>query len=205
MGLLSSKVPPLQTVPTCQTNSCMGTWFVIAVKPTPFETTCSNAVERYVRVTHSTTSSTKKTHDIDIDFQYNKKDPISSTLKSLPQRGWVQGNDVENSGEWKVSPFGFIRLSYPIIELDDVNYEYCVVGSQGRSYVWIMARKPVMEDKTYAMLTNRLVQQHGYTLDGLRRVPQVWTRAERLKRGLVDEIPDELLVQATTTTTTTTA
>ena len=37
-------------------------------------------------------------HDIDIDFQYNKSDPITSALKSLPQRGWIQGSNKEVSG-----------------------------------------------------------------------------------------------------------
>ena len=39
----------------------MGTWFVIHVKPTYFETTCCNAIEKY------STSDSKK---IDIDFTY---------------------------------------------------------------------------------------------------------------------------------------
>ena len=65
----------------------MGTWFVIGVKPTIFETTCSNAVEKYTFLEEG------KGHDIDIDFTYNaKEDPFQSKLKSLPQKGWVQGD-----------------------------------------------------------------------------------------------------------------
>ena len=160
---------------------------MIGVKPTILETTCSNAVEKYSRTTNG------KDHDIDIDFQYNKSDPIKSKLKSLPQRGWILGNDKEKSGDWKVSPFGCIRMGYPIIEVDEVNYEYCVVGYKSRNYVWIMSRKPTMDDKTYNMLTERLVKKHQYSLDGLRKVPQVWTKEEREKRNLAAEIPDEYL------------
>lgn len=186
MGLFGSKLPPLTTVPTCQTDKFMGTWFVIGVKPTYFEKTCSNAVETYTRVNSSS-------HDIDIDFQYNTKETTDSPLKSLPQKGYILGDDKDNSSAWNVSPFGCLRLRYPIIELDQENYEYVVVGNEGRSYAWIMARKPVMNDELYESLKTKLVEKHQYSLDGLRKVPQVWTREEREKRGLEQFIPDKSL------------
>ncbi len=191
MGQSSSKLPPLQTVPKCETSKFMGVWFVIAVKPTMFETTNSNAVETYTRVDN-------KQHDIDIDFQYNKTNPITSPLKSLPQRGWIIPSvsmSKEESSQWKVSPFGPIRLNYPIIELDSVNYSYCVIGHDARSYFWIMARKPYLEDNVYNMLLEKLRNVHLYDMEGVRKVPQVWTREERKKRNLEKEIPNDVLVQ----------
>lgn len=190
MGGLSSKstsYPPLTTVPQCVTDKFMGTWFVIGVKPTVFETTCSNAVETYTRVAD-------QKYDIDIDFQYNKNDPITSPLKSLGQKGWIQGTDKENSSRWVVSPFGPIKLPYPVIELDEENYQYTVIGHEQRNYVWIMSRKPVMDDELYDSLTKKLVEKHQYDLKGLRKVPQKWTREERAKRKLDHVIPDDLLV-----------
>ena len=188
MGGASSKAyPPLETVPKCETERFMGTWFVIGVKPTPFETTCSNAVETYTRL-HD------KKHDIDIDFQYNKSDPITSALKSMGQKGWICGDNKEDSANWKVSPLAPIKLAYPIIELDAENYEYTVIGNPQRNYVWIMARKPVMEDALYKSLTQKLVEKHQYDLTELRKVPQKWTREERAKRKLEDVIPDEFIV-----------
>lgn len=188
MGNLSTKtaLPPLQTVPHCETAKFMGTWFVIGQKPTYLETTCSNAVEKY-------TLLEGKNHDVDIDFQYNKADPVTSPLGSLPQRGWIQGEDKSDSASWKVSPFGPIRMPYPIIELDADKYDYCVIGYPSRDYCWIMSRKPVMAEDTYDMLTKRLVDKHQYDLEGLRRVPQKWTREERSKRGLDDVISDDVL------------
>eukprot|EP00551_Chaetoceros_affinis_P010277 CAMPEP_0203680750 /NCGR_PEP_ID=MMETSP0090-20130426/40490_1 /ASSEMBLY_ACC=CAM_ASM_001088 /TAXON_ID=426623 /ORGANISM="Chaetoceros affinis, Strain CCMP159" /LENGTH=197 /DNA_ID=CAMNT_0050548969 /DNA_START=37 /DNA_END=630 /DNA_ORIENTATION=+ len=195
MGHSASKqqLPPLQTVPSCITDKFMGPWFVIAVKPTVFETSNSNAVEIYSR--NKSPKSSKRVHDIDIDFQYNKAEPITSPLTALNQRGWILGPDKENSSDWNISPFGCIRLHYPIIELDEVNYDYCCIGYSSRNYVWIMSRRPVMDEKVYDMLTRRLVEKHQYTLDGLRKVPQVWTREERKKRNLEAVIPDELLAE----------
>jgi apolipoprotein D and lipocalin family protein len=185
----SSSLPALSHVNNCDTARFMGTWFVIGVKPTMFETTCSNAVEKY-----SLVDSTSKSHDIDIDFQYNQKDPLTSPMKSLPQKGWVQGKDRANSGLWKVTPLWPIKMPYAIIELDEQDYTYCVIGYPNRQYCWIMGRTPVMPEATYNDLTKRLVEKHQYSLDGLRKVPQKWTAQERERRGFTkEEIPDSML------------
>lgn len=194
----SSTLPPLKTVSSCNTNKVMGTWFVIAVKPTIFETTCSNAVERYSRNNNNNNDNKNKKgggqHDVNIDFQYNKNDPISSPIKSLPQKGWIQGSDKENSGEWTVSPMWPLKAPYLILDVDVENYEYILIGYPSRAYAWIMGRQPQMKDETYEMLTKQLVEKHQYNLDGLRRVPQVWTEDERTKRGFTkEEIPDSML------------
>lgn len=66
----SPVLPPLETARTCENAKFMGTWFVIGVKPTMFEKTCSNAVEAY------TWQEKGSSYDIKIDFQYNQNDPI---------------------------------------------------------------------------------------------------------------------------------
>jgi len=166
----------------------MGPWFVIGVKPTIFETTCSNAIERYTR------RSNGSSWDVDIDFRYNQAEPLTSPLKSLPQKGYILGNDKENSPLWKVSPWWPIKLPYTIIELDQDDYSWVVIGYPNRAYVWIMARHPKMNEDTYNMLVQRLVDRHQYSLEGLRRVPQKWTKTERAKRGLTEkEIPNDML------------
>ena len=186
-------LPPLQTVAHCETAKFMGTWFVIGVKPTYLETTCSNAVEKYTLLPDDGDGGGAD-HDVDIDFQYNNKEPITSPLKSLPQKGWIQGADKADSGEWKVSPFWPVKMPYPIIEIDDKHYQYVVVGYPSRQYCWIMSRKPTMEETTYNMLTERLTTKHQYELEGLRKVPQVWTKEERDRRGLTkEELPDKYL------------
>jgi len=166
----------------------MGTWFVIGVKPTTFETTNSNAVEIYTR-------TTDKAYDVFIDFQYNKKEPLDSPLTSLNQRGWIQG-DKDNSGIWKVCPNFLpkaLRMPYLVLEVDD-DYSYTVIGYPSRAYCWIMYRHPVMPDSLYDSLTEKLREKHHYDLTGLRKVPQKWTKEEREKRGFTEkEIPDSML------------
>jgi len=188
----SSKLPALNTISTCETTRFMGTWFVVGVKPTYFEKTSSNAVEKY------TLLDEKSKHDIDIDFQYNEnEDPLDANnkVKSLPQKGWVQGDNRLQSGDWKVSPFFPVKMTYPIIELDEKDYSYAVIGYPSRSYVWILSRTPTMKETTYKDIESKLVNNHQYDLSGLRKVPQKWTAEERTKRGLTkEELPDSFLM-----------
>jgi len=107
-------------------------------------------------------------------------------------KGWVVGDNKDNSGKWKVQPFWPAKLDYLILECDE-KYEYCVIGYPSRAYCWIMGRKPVMKDEVYNDLVERLEKKHQYDLNGLRRVPQKWTKEEREKRGLIDVIPDDML------------
>jgi len=188
----SSSLPALKTISSCDTTRFMGTWFVVGVKPTYFETTCSNAVEKY------TLLDEKSNHDIDIDFQYNEKeDPFDAEnkIKSLPQKGWIQGDNRLQSGDWKVSPLPLVKISYPIIELDEKDYSYAVIGYPSRAYCWILSRTPTMKETTYKDIERKLVNNHQYDLAGLRKVPQKWTAEERTKRGLTEEeLPDSFLM-----------
>lgn len=177
---ITTKLPPLELVPKCETAKFMGVWFVVGNIPTYFEKNASNAVERYTFLG----DERELNYDVNIDFKYNDGNPITSKLKSLPQKGWIEGQDKSVSSKWKVSPFWPVKLDYPIIELDDVDYSYCVIGYHSRQYLWIMSRLPVMKEETYDMLVKRCVEKHGYDVAHLRKVPQKWTQ----------EIPDDLLV-----------
>jgi apolipoprotein D and lipocalin family protein len=192
----ASQLPALQVAPHCETAKFMGVWFVIGVKPTLFEKTCSNAVEKYTWLT-ATDSGKTSGPDIKIDFKYNaKENPLRSPLKSLDQKGWIQGDNKADSATWKVSPLWPIKMPYLILEVDEKNYDWVVIGYPSRDYCWIMGRKPVMDEGTYNKLTDLLEKKHQYSLEGLRKVPQVWTAEERSKRGLTSkEIPDNLLVK----------
>lgn len=190
--------PPLETVSQCETSKIMGTWFVIAVKPTPFEKTCSNAVEQYFPTTDD--NKRKKKHDVDIKFTYNANEPIVSKVKQIGQKAWIQGPDKSVSGDWKVSPLPPLKLPFPIIEVDTDSYDYLVVGYPSRAYCWIMSRTPEMKPAQFEMISERLTTKHQYDMADFRKVPQQWTKDERTKRGLDDIIPDSYLKSDAATT-----
>ena len=71
---------------------------------------------------------------------------------------------------WRESPFWPLYLSYLILYVDP-DYKTALVGYPGRSYGWIFAREPVIDDATYRALLNRMNDQ-GYDIEQFRRVPQ---------------------------------
>jgi apolipoprotein D and lipocalin family protein len=56
---------------------------------------------------------------------------------------FVKGSD---QGYLKVSFFGPFYGSYIVFELDNENYEYSLVCGPDRSYLWILARAPVLKE-----------------------------------------------------------
>jgi apolipoprotein D and lipocalin family protein len=196
MGNSATKLSPLELTSKVETSKFMGTWFVIGNIPTYFETNASNAVETYTRI------EKEKGHDIGIDFKYNEGEPITGKLKSLPQKGYIQGDNKEESSKWKVSPFWPVKIEYPIVEIDPDQYQYTVIGYPSRDYLWIMGRAPQMDDKIYNMLVERCEKKHGYDISKIRKVPQKWTKEERAKRGFEEEIADNMLESSDDTATT---
>ena len=109
-------LPSLQCVPFCDTRRFMGLWFVLACKPTYFETSCCNAVERYSLVggceqrqqdCGSSKSACAVGTEISIDFQFKNGLCEKEKVQSIPQRGWVAS---ETGERWTVSPFWPIKM-----------------------------------------------------------------------------------------------
>jgi apolipoprotein D and lipocalin family protein len=63
--------------------------------------------------------------------------------------------DRQDVGFLKVSFFGPFFGSYVVFDLDRENYSYALVCGPDRSYLWILARNPKMDDK----LKKRLVDK----------------------------------------------
>jgi apolipoprotein D and lipocalin family protein len=60
-----------------------------------------------------------------------------------------------NLGSLKVSFWGPFYSSYNIIDLDKKNYSYSLVCGPNKSYLWILAREPHMEESLKSELLNR--------------------------------------------------
>lgn len=70
----------------------------------------------------------------------------------------------------KVSFFLFFYGDYYVMELDK-EYQWAVIGSSSDQYLWILSRKPQMEEKLYIELRNK-IQQRGYDVSKLMKVEQ---------------------------------
>jgi apolipoprotein D and lipocalin family protein len=57
-----------------------------------------------------------------------------------------------DQGYLKVSFFGPFYGSYIVFELDHENYQYSVVSGPDKSYLWILARDPVLKEDIKGIL-----------------------------------------------------
>lgn len=70
------------------------------------------------------------------------------------------------TGFLKVSFFGPFYGSYVIFELDHENYGYAVISGPDTSYLWILARKPGMDESLKRDLVARAAAR-GFKTEGL--------------------------------------
>jgi apolipoprotein D and lipocalin family protein len=155
LGCQSTK--PIYTVSHVDLERFMGDWYVIASIPTFIEKEAYNALESYQLNPDGTIATT---------FTFNKGG-FDGKLKTYTPKGFV----VENTGNavWKMQFVWPFKAEYRIIHLSD-DYEQTVIGRSKRDYVWIMARTPSIPEGDYDRILTFLEDQ-GYTLDDLRKVP----------------------------------
>jgi len=70
----------------------------------------------------------------------------------------------------KVSFFWFFYGDYFVLELDK-DYKWAVIGSSSDKYLWILSRRPQMNDELYQKILNGLTQR-GYNVSQLIKVKQ---------------------------------
>jgi apolipoprotein D and lipocalin family protein len=64
-------------------------------------------------------------------------------------------NDEPGVGRLKVSFFGPFYGGYNVFELDEEGYQYAMVAGPDRSYLWILARSPDLDDAVLERLLAR--------------------------------------------------
>ncbi len=151
----------LQTVKQIEIPKYMGDWYVIANIPLPLEGDLVNAIESY--------SWNEKENRIDINYRGRKKS-VDGELKTYPQKGFIY--DKKTNAEWRVQFIWPLKFSYLIQEIAD-DYSYTIVGVPSKKYLWIMGRKPTMDEKTYKMLVAK-AQNLGYDISKIKKVTQEW-------------------------------
>lgn len=148
---------PVTTLNQVDLNRFMGRWYVIACIPTFIEKNAYNAVESYALNPDGTIATT---------FTFNKGS-FDGPLKRHTPRGFVLDDSHARWGMRFVWPF---KADYRISYLS-ADYGITVIGREARDYVWIMARKPQIDESDYQRLVE-FVRSEGYDLGKLRRVPQ---------------------------------
>lgn len=147
------------TVKEVDIKKYMGTWYEIARFPHRFEKDLTGVTATY---------SLLENGRIKVINQGYKKDLNGKLNKAV---GKAKIPNTKEPGKLKVSFFLFFYSDYFILELDQVNYTYALIGSSSDKYLWILSRTPKMPENTYNMLLNK-AKLRGYNLEKLQLVPQ---------------------------------
>ena len=74
-------------------------------------------------------------------------------------------------GELKVMFFWPFKGRYKIIALDEKDYQWAMVTARGHRYLWILSRKPTLDQKTLETLLAK-ARKEGYNVDKLHYTDQ---------------------------------
>ena len=133
---LRSQNKPLATVGHVDLKKYLGKWYEIAAFPQSFQKGCSCTSAEY---------SLRPNGDIEV------KNTCLKEGKNKTAIGKAVVKDKNTNAKLSVTFFWPFSGKYWIIALAP-DYSYAVVGHPNRDYLWILSRKPVMDEQTYRML-----------------------------------------------------
>jgi apolipoprotein D and lipocalin family protein len=142
----------LEVVPHVELNRYLGTWYEIAHLPAKFQEGCSETKATY-------TLSEKGS--ITVLNQCVRKGKVTQA------KGKAKVVDKNTGAKLKVTFFWPFYGDYWIIKLGQ-DYDYAVVGTPNRKYLWILSRTPQMSDTLFSQLTE-FVKSKGFDAGNLIR------------------------------------
>ena len=126
----------LEVVPHVELEKYLGKWYEIAHLPAKFQEGCNETTATYTLL---------KDGSISVLNQCTKNGKMKQA------KGKAKVVDKNSNAKLKVTFFWPFSGDYWIIKLGN-DYDYSVVGTPNRKYLWILSRTPQMDDKLYSQL-----------------------------------------------------
>jgi apolipoprotein D and lipocalin family protein len=124
----------LQVVPHVDLQKYLGKWYEVAHLPVKFEDGCSEITATYTLLK---------------DGNVGVLNECLKNGKGKASKGKAKVVDKNTGAKLKVTFFWPFYGDYWIINLG-TNYDYSVVGTPNRKYLWILNRTPQMDKTLYA-------------------------------------------------------
>lgn len=153
----SEKMIDKTTVKTLDIDRYLGTWYEIGRYQHSFEKNLVGCTATYTKMNNGM---------IEVLNQGYYK-----TLSGQLKRAKGKAKLTDQPGRLKVSFFLFFYADYNVLELDQEGYQWAIIGSSGPGYLWILSRKPVMDDSLYRELLLK-AEGRGYDSSKVFKVPQ---------------------------------
>ena len=140
----------LEVVPYVDLKKYLGKWYEIAHLPARFQKDCTN---------------TTATYTLSKDDSISVLNECRRSGKLKQAKGKAKVVDKNSGAKLKVTFFWPFYGDYWIINLDK-DYDYAVVGTPNRKYLWILSRTPQMDDKLFSQLID-FVKSQGFDVNNL--------------------------------------
>jgi apolipoprotein D and lipocalin family protein len=165
--LTAMAFPPLKTVPEVDLDKYAGTWYEIARLPNWFQRDCSGQVTAtYTRNRDGTIRVVNACEDLN-----RAKNQVAEGVARVAREGAETNAVLEVRFAPAFTSFlPFVWGDYRIIALGQ-EYEYAVVGTNDRKYLWILARRPFLSSELYQSLVKEAEAQ-GFDVSRLIRTPR---------------------------------
>ena len=145
----------LEVVPSVELKRYLGKWYEIAHLPARFQEGCSE---------------TTATYTLAEDGNIAVLNECRKNGKLKQAKGKAKVVDKTTRAKLKVTFFWPFYGDYWIIKLGK-DYDYAVVGTPNRKYLWILSRTPQMDNKLFSGLTD-FAKSKGFELGNLIRTSQ---------------------------------
>jgi apolipoprotein D and lipocalin family protein len=145
----------LEVVPHVELEKYLGKWYEIAHLPAKFQEGCDETTATYTLL---------KDGSISVLNQSIKNGKMKQA------KGKAKVVDKNSNAKLKVTFFWPFYGDYWILKLGD-NYDYSIVGTPNRKYLWILSRTPQMDDKLYSKLIE-YAKSNGFDVNKLIKTYQ---------------------------------
>jgi apolipoprotein D and lipocalin family protein len=140
----------LEVVPDVDLQRYLGKWYEIARLPFRFEDDCTDITATY---------------SLSKDGKVSVLNECLRDGKLKQAKGKARVVDKSTGAKLKVTLFWPFSANYWIIDLGK-NYDYAVVGTPNRKYLWILNRTRQMDDTLFAQLIES-VKSKGFDVNKL--------------------------------------
>jgi apolipoprotein D and lipocalin family protein len=127
---------PLEVVPYVELKKYLGKWYEVAHLPFRFEDDCTDITATY---------------SLSKDGSVSVLNECLRNGKLKQAKGKAKVVEKNTGAKLKVTFFWPFSADYWIIDLGK-DYDYAVVGTPSRKYLWILSRTPRMDDKLFSQL-----------------------------------------------------
>jgi apolipoprotein D and lipocalin family protein len=148
VAILAAACNPPETVDYVDLERYDGVWYEIASYEQSYQAGCEDTTATY---TIRDDGDIDVLNECDVDGEYN------------PIEGYAYVTDSTTNAKLRVVFNSGFPGDYWIIDLDDAaegeDYEWAVVGSSIRSFLWILSREPELDSDTLDGILDRLEAQ----------------------------------------------